>query len=621
MKHRIIALLLAAALCLALLPTAVFAAEPISGVCGENLTWTLDTDGVLTVSGTGEMSFDECPWDAYRSEIKTVVLTQGVTTVAAEAFADCTALTDVRLPEGLLSVGYHAFGNCTALPEITIPRTVTALGPAAFAGASSLAAIRIAADSTAFCTDESGVVFDKEKTELICAPALLRGDYAIPEGVKRLQIRAFYGCNRLTNVSVPASVTYIMDAAFGGCPELRGIWVAKENTAYSSDESGVLFDPNSHYLICCPAGEAGEYHIPDDTWHIVENAFADCKRLTSVTVPASVESFGKYIFYNCTALTDVYFLGNAPFRLKRNTTFLAVDPATGEEKTISGLTVHRLSDASGWMGTDWEGCPLAQWDGKVTPPHVHSYTESVTATCLQAGLRVFTCSCGDSYTVGEAAALGHAWDEGKVTTAPTTEKEGVRTFTCTRCELTRTEPIDKLQATASFKDVDEKAYYAAAVEWAVAKNITKGTAADTFAPNDTCTRGQVVTFLWRAAGEPKPSGAKNPFTDVKEGSYYYEAVLWAVEQGITTGTSATTFSPNEGCTRGQVATFLWRYENKPASAAKNPFEDVKQGAYYYEAVLWAVEADVTKGTSATTFAPNDTCTRGQIVTFLYRDIA
>ena len=165
------------------------------------------------------------------------------------------------------------------------------------------------------------------------------------------------------------------------------------------------------------------------------------------------------------------------------------------------------------------------------------------------------------------------------------------------------------------------AYYADAVSWAVANNVTNGTSATTFSPEETCTRGQIVTFLWRAAGEPSPNGTKNPFTDMKEDAYYYKAVLWAVEQGITTGSSETTFSPDESCTRGQVATFLWRYENKPTPAAKNPFADVTKGAYYYDAVLWAVAAGVTNGTSATTFSPDDTCTRGQIVTFLYRGIA
>ncbi|MBR7081326.1 MAG: S-layer homology domain-containing protein, partial [Oscillospiraceae bacterium] len=131
----------------------------------------------------------------------------------------------------------------------------------------------------------------------------------------------------------------------------------------------------------------------------------------------------------------------------------------------------------------------------------------------------------------------------------------------------------------------------------------------------------VVTLLWRAAGCPEPTGSSSPFTDVKPGDYYYKAVLWAVEKNITKGTGAATFSPSDGCTRGQVVTFLHRFENTPsAGSASNPFADVSSGAYYNAAVLWAVKNDITTGTSAGKFSPDDVCTRGQIVTFLYRDM-
>ncbi|MBQ7970855.1 MAG: bacterial Ig-like domain-containing protein, partial [Clostridia bacterium] len=170
-----------------------------------------------------------------------------------------------------------------------------------------------------------------------------------------------------------------------------------------------------------------------------------------------------------------------------------------------------------------------------------------------------------------------------------------------------------------FKDVKANEYYETPVLWAVTKEITKGTAEDTFSPNDECTRGQIVTFLWRAAGEPAPKSAKNPFKDVKKGEYYYKAVLWAVENGITNGMDATHFAPDASCTRGQVVTFLWRAAGEPApETAKNPFKDIKKSEYYYNAVLWAVENGITNGMTDTTFAPNSTCTRGHIVTFLYR---
>ncbi len=173
----------------------------------------------------------------------------------------------------------------------------------------------------------------------------------------------------------------------------------------------------------------------------------------------------------------------------------------------------------------------------------------------------------------------------------------------------------------SFTDVSANAFYYDAVLWAVNHDpvITNGTDPTHFSPNATCTRGQVVTFLWRSAGEPEPSSSENPFTDVKADAYYYDAVLWAVEKGITTGTSKTSFSPADNCTRGQVVTFLYRTVKEPSvKNVSNPFNDVSDKGYYYNAVLWAVVNEVTSGTSATTFSPENTCTRGQIVTFLYR---
>ena len=171
-----------------------------------------------------------------------------------------------------------------------------------------------------------------------------------------------------------------------------------------------------------------------------------------------------------------------------------------------------------------------------------------------------------------------------------------------------------------FEDVAEIDYFYESVLWAVEKNITAGTSATTFSPNAGCTRGQVVTFLWRSAGSPSPSRKTNPFVDVKPSDYYYTAVLWAVEKGITKGTSNTTFSPGATCTRGQIVTFLHRSLGAPApTTRKCPFKDVKSGDYFRDAVLWAVENNITKGMSSTSFAPDATCTRAQVVTFMYRN--
>ena len=172
--------------------------------------------------------------------------------------------------------------------------------------------------------------------------------------------------------------------------------------------------------------------------------------------------------------------------------------------------------------------------------------------------------------------------------------------------------------TGVFVDVAEGSYYEEAVDWAVKNGITTGTGNNYFTPDGICTRAQAVTFLWRVAGSPTPKTEAMPFEDVLNGSYYYEAVLWAVENGVTVGTSATTFSPELTCSRAHIVTFLWRAANSPSVKTDNPFTDVAADAYYIDAVLWAVKHKITVGTTLSTFSPDEGCTRAQIVTFLYR---
>ena len=315
------------------------------------------------------------------------------------------------------------------------------------------------------------------------------------------------------------------------------------------------------------------------------------------------------------------------------------------------------------------------------PAKGHSYTPKLAEpTCTDRGYTTYTCSvCGDSYTDSYIDALGHRWNQGTVNRVATCSLAGELLYTCGTCGKTKTEAIPAIghnyisEVTAPtcteagfttytcgtcghsyignfvaasthkfkdgactvckakdptylppnpFTDVKEKDYFYIPVLWAVQNGITNGMTATTFVPDAPCTRGQIVTFLWRAYGCPEPKEKNNPFSDVSPKTYYYTAVLWAVEQGITNGLSATTFGPEESCTRGQVATFLWRALGKPtASNNENPFSDVSPKAYYYDAVLWAVEEGITLGTGHGKFSPDDTCTRGQIVTFLYRALS
>lgn len=203
-----------------------------------------------------------------------------------------------------------------------------------------------------------------------------------------------------------------------------------------------------------------------------------------------------------------------------------------------------------------------------------------------------------------------------------TEKDSKYTFTMPSSNVTvkTTFIMDKSkdEEPNPFADVSASSYYYNAVQWAVKNGITGGTSATTFSPDAPCTRAQAVTFLWRAADSPAPSSTEMPFADVPTDAYYYNAVLWAVENGITGGTSATTFSPDAPCSRGQIVAFLWRSKQSPMVAAENPFMDVNAADYYHDAVLWAAENGITGGTGANTFSPDAPCTRAQIVTFLYR---
>ena len=233
-----------------------------------------------------------------------------------------------------------------------------------------------------------------------------------------------------------------------------------------------------------------------------------------------------------------------------------------------------------------------------------------------------TASKGDTVTITVKPADGYELDRLTATDSDgdairlTEQRDGTYTFTMPAGKVEVNGTFVKKSA-QTFVDVPENAYYAPAVAWAVEKGVTEGTSATTFSPNAACTRAQIVTFLYRAAGSPAVKSTANPFTDVTASDYYYNAVLWAVENGITTGTSETTFSPNESCTRAQCVTFLYRVVGS-AATAKASFTDVSADAYYAPAVDWAVEKGVTDGTSATTFSPDAVCTRAQIVTFLYR---
>ena len=291
--------------------------------------------------------------------------------------------------------------------------------------------------------------------------------------------------------------------------------------------------------------------------------------------------------------------------VKANTTYKwRFTPDDDNYTTLTGEVelYHKSSSGGGWYDSYYTIKATAGTGGSISPSGSVSVREGRDQT--------FTITPDKSYAVANVKIDGKSIGT-------------VKSYTFENVRRTHTIEVIFMKAngnpqTGVFVDVATGSYYEDAVDWAVGNGITQGTDDTHFSPDGICTRAQAVAFLWRAAGSPKPETRTMPFTDVPAGSYYYDAVLWAVENDITKGTSDTTFSPNMTCTRAQIVAFLWRSEKSPAAGTANPFADVKSAAYYADAVLWAVKENITRGTTNTTFSPNADCTRAQIVTFLWR---
>ena len=367
-------------------------------------------------------------------------------------------------------------------------------------------------------------------------------------------------------------------------------------------------------------------------------------------VPATCTAGGVKAYWTCSVCKNMYSDAEGKNKIDKPETI----PATGHKLqavaevpatcTADGVKAYWKCDTCGRLFSDARGrTEITKPEAIAKTGHKLQAVAEVPATCTADGVKAYwKCdACGSLFSDAQGRTeitgpeaigkLGHDWDEGTVTKEPTLISEGEMTFTCKNDPgHTRTEVIAKLDKcdnehcpSKDFTDVDrsEKSWSHEPIDWAVLKEITNGTSKTTFSPGKACTRAEAVTFLWRAAGCPVPfAQAGGGFTDVVPGSYYERAVAWAVQNGITKGTTPTTFSPNATCTRGQIVTFLWRMEGEPACDAADTFRDVPANAYYAGAVGWAVANGITNGVSTDKFAPDSDCTRAHIVTFLWRDL-
>ena len=673
MKKRIFSFVLAVLMIASLLPATALAVDIVdSGTCGakgSNLTWTLDSEGVLTISGSGDMhgyGSSDAPWYGSRSRVKSAVIAEGVTSIGESAFENCRSLTSVTIPNSVTSIGWSAFFYCKSLTSVTIPDSVTSVGAYAFLGCTSLTSVTIPNSVTSI----GGCAFDE------CWSLT---SVTIPDSVTSIGDSAFASCTSLTSVTIPDSVTSIGGGAFAWCTSLTGIWVTEGNSHYSSDASGVLFSKDKTTLVQYP-GAFAAYAIPDSVTSIGAGAFGGCTSLTSVTIPDSVTSIGQHAFNGCRSLTSVTIpdgvtsIGAYAFSECSSLTSVTIPDsvtsiggiAFGNCKSLTSVTIPDSVTSIGdgafasctsltdvyYAGSEaqWKAISISSTenDDLLTAnihynyvSHTHSYKDVVTApTCTEKGHTTHTCSCGDSYVDTYTDPLGHDLkDDAAVaatcTTAGTTAgkhctrcdyKEGMETIAALGHDLKDDAAVAATCTTAGTTagkhctrcDYKEGMETIAALghawdEGMVTKEATETTQGSM---TYTCTRCQATKRdILPASGLV----ATAVYNDVKnDTSWFYPGVQYCLSYGLMSGMGNGSFAPGEYTTRAQVAQILYNLHGNPEVSGGTPFTDVPEGAWYQKAVTWAHSVGIVNGVTATTFSPNANITRQDFVLMLMR---
>ena len=366
-----------------------------------------------------------------------------------------------------------------------------------------------------------------------------------------------------------------------------GPWLACANAVFSVELPDGLTNIGCYAFKYCE--NLKEIDIPNSVISIGSHSFDCCYSLSKVIIGTKVNEIKQYAFYGDKNIENIYFKGNAPIVDKNTFSYIdAIAYYPYNNQTWTQEKCETINNSSYQCSLTWTEHNYCK------DSHSLIKDTEIAATCTESGLTEgFHCAiCGEIIVHQEIIpATGHYYING----------------ICCYCGNTH-----------PFTDVPFDSFYYDPVLWAVEKGITSGTSDTTFSPADPCNRAQAVTFLWAAAGKPEPTITGHSFVDVPKGSFCEKAVLWAVEKGITTGTDETHFSPLTVCNRATIVTFLYKAFHSPeVNAAENPFEDVPDESWYTVPALWAKENGITSGTDATHFSPASICNRAQIVTFLY----